>query len=155
MNTTITIDKTRILAEVRKTSCYTGAKSRVEGDFSRVGCTPADDEMLRLCLSESLGTATDRLRRCLSAVNETDSLIQLTLILPEGADPATPELIAADLADYFIAAVTARWFEIAGADDTLKRAAAATACMDSALRKALCKPRPRRPHFPSPNRPLE
>lgn len=140
MAITISIAKADVMAEVKKTSEYIGAKSQ-QGDYDRVALIDANEEQLERWWKECCATVSGALERWLTSANYT---VDCNLMLsPSAAWPdVLQSAVAILLKSYFVNTILAQWLLIVQPDSAATYAKLAEGALTDAVGKMYYKKPP-------------
>lgn len=140
----IVIKKNDVYGEVEKLAAYTGAKKGETGAYDRISLVDENKEMLDRFWEECRNVTVNCLKETLTGEDERYEELVMTLYLSELFDDALLGNMERSLRDYFINAITAKWFSLTSKDDSETMAARATAAIETVRQLLYHRRRPTR-----------
>lgn len=155
---TLSILKDDVLAEVAKTTAYTGAKmTDDDGAYDRIFTTEGDRAMLERFWDEAASAATESMKRFVTSIGdnieETDERgraitvgagYAATLDVSGSYDTALTASVEKSLFSYFVNAIVGKWNNFTDKGEVARYEGEATAAMQDILSKLFYKKKPTR-----------
>lgn len=149
MEITLSVSNQEVWEEVAKTTAYTGDKmfgQESENAYDRILMTDEDRDALQRFWEDAATIANGKLKEMLVSSSQISGDYIAKLHVSNAYDTVLDESIKASLRSYFIAAILAKWSNIANKADVGAYSQEATAMMDDVLRKLYSRKRPQRPN---------
>lgn len=164
MRVTYTIDKGKVLTEVRRLTAYAAQRKGEEGAFERMAATESDEGLLEQFWKSACAAATEQLKEYARMIDagedesgdgiatyRTDGIAtyqayEAVMEMPSLYDKKLNESIEGSLQGFFVNIIASKWFAWTDASGKAAETAAAEAlvCMQDVERKIYHRKRPGR-----------
>lgn len=144
----IQIEKDKVLAEVGKTTGYTGAKMDGDGNaYDRIQTTDDDEEVLERFWNEAASATVGHFRQFVtsSSTNADSGNLEVMMSLSSAYDETLTASVQTSLKSYFVNYIVGKWYKFTNKGEADGYLAEAKRMMDDAASKIYYRKKPKRP----------
>lgn len=151
IETSISVAKDAVFAEVQKTTSYVGKKideatplqEGQDSAYDRVRATDTSQELLVRFWNEAATMATERMQRFITNVTNDSSYTAELALTDRWSNHLAPGM-QQSLFSFFVSFILSRWFKIANKQESEAYMADATAMIEDVMRKIYYRSAPER-----------